>query len=61
MDSLLDALQEGRLIELPDNDKEDSLRYLAHILEAIPSLPPGTDVAGAVLAVVFFGSFGGAR
>lgn len=50
MDSLLDALQEGRLIELPDNDKEDSLRYLAHILEAIPSLPAGTDVAGLILA-----------
>ena len=29
MDSLLDALQEGRLIELPDDyDKEDSLRFL---------------------------------
>lgn len=50
MDSLLDALQEGRLIELPDNDKEDALRLLAHILEAIPSLPAGTDVAGLILA-----------
>jgi mannitol/fructose-specific phosphotransferase system IIA component (Ntr-type) len=51
MDSLLDALQEGRLIELPeDYDKEDSLRLLAHILEAIPSLPAGTDVAGRILA-----------
>jgi mannitol/fructose-specific phosphotransferase system IIA component (Ntr-type) len=50
MDSLLDALQEGRLIELPDNDKEDSLRFLAHILEAIPSLPAGTDVAGRIMA-----------
>lgn len=50
MDSLLDALQEGRLIELPDNDREDSLRFLAHILEAIPSLPAGTDVAGLILA-----------
>jgi mannitol/fructose-specific phosphotransferase system IIA component (Ntr-type) len=50
MDSLLDALQEGRLIELPDNDKEDSLRFLAHILEAIPSLPAGTDVAGLIMA-----------
>jgi len=50
MDSLLDALQEGRLIELPDNDKEDSLRLLAHILEAIPSLPAKTDVAGLILA-----------
>lgn len=51
MDSLLDALQEGRLIEIPDDyDKEDSLRFLAHILEAIPSLPAGTDVAGLILA-----------
>ncbi|PIP43332.1 MAG: hypothetical protein COX17_07600 [Deltaproteobacteria bacterium CG23_combo_of_CG06-09_8_20_14_all_60_8] len=50
MDSLLDALQEGRLIELPDNDKLDALQFLAHIIEAIPSLPPGTDVAGLILA-----------
>ncbi|HJV67149.1 MAG TPA: PTS sugar transporter subunit IIA [Geomonas sp.] len=50
MESLLDALQEGRLIELPNNDKEDGLRLLAHLLEAIPSLPAGTDVAGPILA-----------
>jgi nitrogen PTS system EIIA component len=51
MDSLLDALQEGRLIELPeDYDKEDALRFLAHIIEAVPSLPAGTDVAGRILA-----------
>lgn len=51
MDSLLDALQEGRLLEIPeDYDKEDSLRFLAHILEAVPSLPPDTDVAGLILA-----------
>ena len=51
MDSLLDALQEGRLIELPeDYDKEDALRFLAHILEAIPSLPAGTDVAGRIIS-----------
>lgn len=49
MDSLLDALQEGRLIELPDNDKHDSLQLLAHIIEAIPSVPNGTDVAGLVI------------
>ena len=49
MDSLLDALQEGRLIELPDNDKQDSLQLLAHIIEAIPSVPNGTDVAGLIL------------
>lgn len=50
MDSLLDALQEGRLIELPDNNKEDALQFLAHIIEAIPSLPTGIDVVGPVIA-----------
>jgi len=49
MDALLDALQEGRLIELPDNDKSHSLQFLAHILEAIPSIPNNTDIAGSVL------------
>jgi mannitol/fructose-specific phosphotransferase system IIA component (Ntr-type) len=50
MDTLLDALQEGRLIELPDNDKNHALQFLAHILEAIPSVPAGTDVVGLVMA-----------
>ncbi len=49
MDSLLDALQEGRLIELPDNSKDHVLQFLAHIIEAIPSVRSGTDVAGLVL------------
>jgi len=49
MDALLDALQEGRLIELPDNNRDDALHLLAHILEAIPSVPPGTDVVGLVM------------
>jgi mannitol/fructose-specific phosphotransferase system IIA component (Ntr-type) len=49
MDSLLDALQEGRLIELPDNHRDDALQLLAHILEAIPSVPNGTDVVGLVM------------
>jgi nitrogen PTS system EIIA component len=50
MDSLLDALQEGRFIELPDNSKDHALQFLAHIIEAIPSVASGTDVAGLVLA-----------
>lgn len=50
MDSLLDALQEGRLIELPDNSKDHALQFLAHIIEAIPSVPNGTDVSGLVLS-----------
>jgi mannitol/fructose-specific phosphotransferase system IIA component (Ntr-type) len=48
MDIVLDALQEGRLLELPDDNKERALQLLAHVIEAIPSLPAGTDVAGLV-------------
>lgn len=50
MDSLLDALQEGRLIELPENNKEHALQFLAHILEAVPTIPAGTDIVGLVMA-----------
>jgi len=50
MKSLLDALQEGRLIELPDNNKEIVLKYLASLIEAIPDIQAGTDVEGAVLS-----------
>jgi mannitol/fructose-specific phosphotransferase system IIA component (Ntr-type) len=49
METLLDALQEGRLIELPDNNKDHALQFLAHILEAIPSVPIGTDIVGLVM------------
>jgi mannitol/fructose-specific phosphotransferase system IIA component (Ntr-type)/uncharacterized coiled-coil protein SlyX len=49
MDSLLDALQEGRLIELPNNDKFEAIKFLAHIIEAIPSVPNDCDVVGLVM------------
>lgn len=48
MDTILDALQEGRLFELPENDKADSLQFLAHIIEAFPETTAGTDVVGLV-------------
>jgi mannitol/fructose-specific phosphotransferase system IIA component (Ntr-type) len=38
MKALLTALQEGRLVELPDNDKTDALRFLGAILEAVPEV-----------------------
>jgi mannitol/fructose-specific phosphotransferase system IIA component (Ntr-type) len=44
MDTLLDALQEGRLFELPDNDKPSALQFLAHIIEAFPDIPAETDI-----------------
>ncbi|GAB6277248.1 MAG: PTS sugar transporter subunit IIA [Rectinema sp.] len=50
MDSILDALQEGRLFELPENDKNHALQFLAHIIEAFPQIPTGTDIVGNVMA-----------
>ena len=49
MKSILTALQDGRLIELPETDKEKALRYMATILEAIPEVSPGVDIAEGVL------------
>ena len=49
MDSILDALQEGRLFELPENDKVHALQFLAHIIEAFPWTTAGTDVVGLVM------------
>ncbi len=49
MDTILDALQEGRLFELPENEKTDSLQFLAHIIEAFPEVPAGTDIVGLVM------------
>jgi len=49
MKSLLTALQEGRLIELPDTDKEKSLEYLATIIEAIPDIGGEHSITEGVL------------
>lgn len=49
MNTILDALQEGRLFELPDNDKTDALQFLAHVIEAFPEVPAGTDIVGNVM------------
>ena len=57
MNSLLEALQAGRLVELPDDrNKDHALTILANLIEAIPSVPAGTDVAGAVMAREAMGS-----
>lgn len=50
MKSLLNALQEGRLVELPEADKEKSLTYLGHLIEAIPDVSVGMDLVDAMLA-----------
>jgi PTS system nitrogen regulatory IIA component len=43
MRSILTALQEGRLYELPDNHKASALEFLARILDANPNIEVGTD------------------
>ena len=43
MRSILTALQDGRLFELPDVDKARALEFLARILDANPNIEVGTD------------------
>jgi nitrogen PTS system EIIA component len=50
MKSLLSALQEGRLIELPDNNKNKALEYVAALIEAIPDIGYGGGITESVLA-----------
>jgi len=50
MKSLLNALQDGRLVELPESDKIKSLQYLAHLIEAVPEIGGGLDLAEQVIA-----------
>lgn len=50
MKALLTALREGRLVELPEADKDRSLEYLAHLIEAVPDLGGSPDLVSAVLA-----------
>jgi len=38
MKALLNALQEGRLVELPDNIKNDAIEFLGTLIEAIPEV-----------------------
>lgn len=44
MNSILTALQEGRLFELPDNDKTSALQFLAHVIAAFPQVPADIDI-----------------
>ena len=50
MKSLLSALREGRLVELPDSDKGKSLEYLANLIEAVPDLPSVAELYEAMMA-----------
>ncbi len=50
MKSFLNALHQGRLIELPDTAKEKALEYLALLIEAIPDIGAKPDLVGEILA-----------
>ncbi len=50
MRSLLTALREGRLVELPETDKGKSLEYLANLIEAVPDMPAVAELYEAMLA-----------
>ena len=43
MRSILTALQEGRLFELPESGKDRALEFLARIIDANPDIEVGTD------------------
>jgi phosphate uptake regulator/mannitol/fructose-specific phosphotransferase system IIA component (Ntr-type) len=49
MKSLLGALLEGRLVQLPSTDKDSALQYLAHLIEAIPDMSQKIDLAEEML------------
>ena len=48
MKSLLTALEEGRLIELPEPDKQKSLTLLASLIEAVPSVKSNSNIVEGV-------------
>jgi PTS system nitrogen regulatory IIA component len=48
MKSLLDALQEGRLVELSTTDKDEALEFLALLIEAIPDIGGRMDIVKGV-------------
>src|ERR1700735_79678 len=50
MKCILDALHDGRLIELPDNNKTRALEYLATLIEAIPDLGVDEGITEKVAA-----------
>lgn len=50
MKCLLDALQEGRLVELPTDNKQEVLEYLALLLEAVPGIQMDVDIVKEIQA-----------
>jgi len=49
MKALLNALQEGRLVELPDNIKNDAIEFLGTLIEAIPEVSGDESVTEGAL------------
>jgi mannitol/fructose-specific phosphotransferase system IIA component (Ntr-type) len=49
MNSVLEALREGRLVELPPGNKENILKTLAEALASNTDVPSGDDTYGAII------------
>jgi len=49
MKAFLTALEEGRLIELPEADKESALTLLASLIEAVPSVKTNANIVEGIL------------
>jgi mannitol/fructose-specific phosphotransferase system IIA component (Ntr-type) len=49
MKSLLEALEEGRLVELPQGEKVEALEFLANLIEAIPDIGTKSDLMKSVM------------
>jgi mannitol/fructose-specific phosphotransferase system IIA component (Ntr-type) len=49
MKSLLEALKDGRLIELPESSKAEALELLANLLEAVPDIGARVDLVASVM------------
>jgi len=50
MKALLTALEEGRLIELPEADKQKALTLLASLIEAVPGVRADAQIVEGILA-----------
>jgi len=50
MKALLTALKEGRLIELPETDKQKALTLLGSLIEAIPGIHANARIVEEILA-----------
>lgn len=50
LNSILEAIEHGRMVKLTSHDKNDALQFLGTMLEAVPSIPSGINIVEIVLS-----------